>query len=458
MVKFGKLRKLYFVGIGGIGMSGMAEMLFNLGYQVCGSDLMESEVTDHLQEIGIPVYFEHKAENVGDANLVVYSAAVPQDNPELEYARQNKIIIVRRAEMLSELMRMKYSIGIAGTHGKTTTTSLIGQIMTHAGLDPTVIVGGRVIQFETNIKLGHSDYLVAEADEYDRSFLRMTPTEAVLTTLEEDHLDCYEDIDDLKRAFLQFANKVPFYGSVFINMDDPNLVSLIPELNHPVVTFGLASQADYQISNIKVEQHSTSFDVRTRRDELGRVTVGLPGVFNAMNSLAAIAVAMEHEIPFDKISEGLANFRGVNRRFEIIGETRGFMVVDDYGHHPTEVEVTLRAAKQGYDRPLVVVFQPHLYSRTRDFYRDFARALLAADVLIVAKIYPAREEPIEGITGHIIVESAKSFGHQNCHYVDDFELIPEFVSEHAPENSIVMTIGAGSIYRVAPKILEALGK
>jgi UDP-N-acetylmuramate--alanine ligase len=458
MVKFGKLRRLHFVGIGGIGMSGMAEMLFNLGYQVTGSDLAASEVTDHLERIGIKIFYEHKAENVGNSNLVIYSSAVPMDNPELEFARNNKIIIVRRAEMLAELMRMKYSIGIAGTHGKTTTTSLIGQVMTDAGMDPTVIVGGRVIQFETNIKLGHSDYLVAEADEYDRSFLRMAPTDAVLTTLEEDHLDCYEDIDDLKRAFLEFANKVPFFGTVYVNMDDHNLVPLIPEINHPVVTFGMASQADYQIANMSFEGHNSSFDVKTRQTELGRVTIRLPGLFNIMNSLAAIAVCMEHEIPFETIAESLANFRGVNRRFEIIGEVGGYTVIDDYAHHPTEVEVTLRAAKRGYNRPIIAIFQPHLYSRTQDFYREFAKALLSADIMIVTKIYPAREEPIEGVSGRLIVEAAKSFGHQNCHYVDDLSLIPEFVGDHLIDDALIMTIGAGTIYRAAPKIVEALKK
>lgn len=458
MVKFGKLRKLHFVGIGGIGMSGMAEMLFNLGYDITGSDLAQSEVTDHLEEIGIKVTIGHKAENVGDANLVVYSSAVPLDNPELEFARQKKIIIVRRAEMLAELMRMKYSIGIAGTHGKTTTTSLIGQIMTDAGMDPTVIVGGRVIQFETNIKLGHSDYLVAEADEYDRSFLRMVPTDAVLNTLEEDHLDCYEDIEDLKKAFLEFANKVPFFGTVYINMDDRNLVTLIPGIKHPVVTFGLASQADYQIANVSFDKNRTSFDVKTKMQELGRVEIRLPGLFNAMNSLAALAVCMELEIPFKKIKESLASFRGVNRRFEIIGEVNGYMVVDDYGHHPTEVEVTLRAAKKGYNRPIIAIFQPHLFSRTQDFYRDFAKALLSADVMIVAKIYPAREKPIEGVTGQLIVDAARSFGHNDCHYIDDLTMIPEFVKDHLQDNAIIMTIGAGSIYRVAPKIVEALKK
>ena len=458
MVKFGKLRRLHFVGIGGIGMSGMAEMLFNLGFSVTGSDIAPSEVTDHLEEIGITVDFEHRAENVGDANLVVYSSAVPQENPELVYARQKKIIVIRRAEMLAELMRMKYAIGIAGTHGKTTTTSLIGNIMTDAGLDPTVIVGGRVIQFETNIKLGHSDILVAEADEYDRSFLRMAPTDAVLTTLEEDHLDCYKDINDLKQAFTEFANKVPFFGTVYLNMDDPNLVSLIPKINHPVVTFGLASQADYQIANVRYAGHSSSFDVKTKKHELGRVNLKLPGLFNVMNALAAIAVCMEQEIPFDDIQEALSNFKGVNRRFEIIGEVDNYIVVDDYGHHPTEVEATLRAAKQGYNRPVIAIFQPHLFSRTRDFYNEFAKALLTADVMIVAKIYPAREEPIEGVSGNMIVEAARSFGHQNCHYIDDLSLIPEFIKDYLMEDAIIMTIGAGSIYRVAPKILEALRK
>jgi UDP-N-acetylmuramate--alanine ligase len=457
-MKFGKIKKLHFVGIGGIGMSGIAEMLHNQGFVITGSDLVSTEVTDRLVQLGIKVHFEHRAEYVGDAHAVVISSAVHEDNAEVTAARQSKIPVIRRAEMLGELMRTKFGIGIAGTHGKTTTTSLIGWVLTEGGFDPTVIVGGRVVQYGTNVKFGTGECMVAEADEYDRSFLNLTHSMAVVTSLEADHLDYYGTFDAIKEAFVQFANKVPFYGNIFLNMDDENVLTLIPELKRPITTFGFTTQADIRASSPSYKERSSTFMMHRNGTELGQITINLPGVFNIRNALAAAAVALEFEMPWTRISNALASFKGVIRRFEIKGEINGIMVVDDYAHHPTEIEVTLRAAKVGYNRPIVAVFQPHLYSRTNDFYREFAKALLLSDMLIVTRIYAAREKPMSGISGEMIVKAAHGYGHRNCHYVDDMHAVPEYINRRMIKNSIVMTIGAGDIYHIGPEILKELGK
>lgn len=455
-MKFGKIKKLHFVGIGGIGMSGIAEMLHNEGFAITGSDLVATEVTDHLVDLGISISFEHAAENVGDAHAVVISSAVHDDNPEVVAAHKSKIPVIRRAEMLGELMRTKFGIGIAGTHGKTTTTSLTGFVLTEGGFDPTVIVGGRVQQYGTNVKFGTGDCMVAEADEYDRSFLTLTHSMAVITSLEADHLDYYGTFDKIREAFIQFANQVPFYGNIFLNMDDENVVSLIPELKRPIVTFGLTTQADVRASSPTYDKHSSAFKVHHNGNKVGEMTINLPGLFNVRNALAAIAVGLEFEMPLDKIRAAIENFHGVIRRFEIKGEVDGIMVVDDYAHHPTEIEVTLRAAKVGYHRPIVAIFQPHLYSRTNDFYREFAKALLLSDMLIVTHIYAAREEPVVGVSGEMIVNAASDYGHRNCHYIDNMHDVPPFVCENRIDNAIVMTIGAGDIYHIGPEILKEL--
>lgn len=457
-MKFGKIKKLHFVGIGGIGMSGIAEMLHNEGYIITGSDLVSTEVTDHLVDLGIKISFEHKGEQVGDSHAVVISSAVDDENPEVIAAVNSKIPVIRRAEMLGELMRTKFGVAIAGTHGKTTTTSIVGYTLTDGGFDPTVIVGGRVQQYGTNVKFGTGDCMVAEADEYDRSFLNLTHSMAVITCLEADHLDYYGTFEAIREAFIEFANKVPFYGNIFINIDDKNLVSLIPELKRPVKTFGLTTQASIRASDLSYVQHSSTFTVHQNGNELGKATINLPGIFNVRNALAAIAVGLEFDMPWEKIRDALASFKGVIRRFEIKGETGGIMVVDDYAHHPTEIEVTLRAAKIGYGRPLVAIFQPHLYSRTNYFYREFAKALLLSDMLIVTKIYAAREKPLPGVSGEMIVSAASDYGHKNCHYIDDMRQIPQFVKDNRIDGSIVMTIGAGDIYHIGEDLLEVLEK
>ncbi len=455
-MRFGKIKRLHFVGIGGIGMSGIAEMLYDEGFAVTGSDLVQSEVTDHLVELGISICFEHKAENVGGAHAVVISSAIRDDNPEVTAAKESMIPVIRRAEMLGELMRAKYGVGIGGTHGKTTTTSIVGAVLTAGGFDPTVIVGGRVQQYGTNVKAGGGAFMVAEADEYDRSFLNLTHSMAVITSLEADHLDYYGDFESIREAFIEFANIVPFYGTIILNMDDENVVSLISDLKRPVRTFGFTTQAAVRASNPSFDQGVSTFTVHSNGDTLGEVSIRMPGIFNIRNALAAIAVGLEFDIPWEKIKSALEGFSGVVRRFEMKGEESGVMVVDDYAHHPTEVEETLKAARTGYGRPLVAVFQPHLYSRTKDFYRDFAKALLLSDMLIVTRIYAAREEPMPGVSAEMIVTAAREYGHKNCHYIDDMREVPQFIAEHRIDNSMVMTIGAGDIYQVCPEILEVL--
>lgn len=455
-MKFGKVKKLHFVGIGGIGMCGIAEVLHNQGYRITGSDLYLTEVTEHLTQIGIKVFEGHTAGNINDADALVISSAVHSGNPEVEAAREKQIPIIRRAEMLGELMRMKFGIGVAGTHGKTTTTSILGHILVECGVDPTVMVGGRVVSFATTVKLGEGEYLVAEADEYDRSFLRLTPSLAVLTSLEADHLDYYKDLAEIKAAFCEFANKVPFYGTIHLNLDDGNLVSLFPELVRPIRTFGFKTQAQTRATEIEQSGTSIGFTVHHEEKKLGRAELPLPGRYNVSNALAAISVALEFELEWSKIEAAINSFQGVVRRFQLIGEKRGVKVYDDYAHHPTEVEVMLNAARQAFGGKLIVIFQPHLYSRTQDFAEEFAQALLTSDVLILARLYAAREEPIEGVTSNLIAQAAKRFGHKQASYVEDTASIPQQVAALAESGDVVFTVGAGDIYRTAPKIVEAL--
>ncbi len=451
-----KMKRIHFVGIGGIGMSGIAESLAAQGFEISGSDLNESSITAHLLECGCTVFTGHKPAHVTGANAVVYSSAVSAENPEIMEARRLGIPVIRRAEMLAELMRLKAGVGVAGTHGKTTTTSMIGHILTEAGLDPTVIVGGVMRGLGTNARLGASDILVAEADEYDRSFLKLTPVMAVLTTLEAEHLDTYGTYEALREAFLIFANSAPFYGLVAVCNDEPNLVDILPEIDRPVITYGANPHADLRISDIASGQMSAC-TVWRGKEELGRLELPLPGIHNLRNALGALAVAMELEVPFDVAAKALKEFSGVRRRFELRGEERGISVYDDYAHHPTEVRATLTAAREAFNgRRIVGVFQPHLYSRTQTFYREFAQALLQADVLMVCDVYPAREKPIEGITGQIIVDQAKKYGHRNVHYLRRREEIVHKLAPMLEEGDLVITLGAGDIYKTSDDLLKTL--
>lgn len=439
-------------------MSGIAEVLLNMGYVVTGSDLRISTVTQHLEELGAIIYQGHTAENVGDADVVVISSAVRGDNVEIHAAAEKNIPIIRRAEMLAELMRMKYGIAVAGTHGKSTTTSLIGEILVIGDFDPTIIVGGKVVNLKSGAKLGTSKYLVAEADEFDRSFLRLAPTIALVTNLEPEHMECYTDFEDLKRAFVEFMNKVPFYGAVIVCLDETNLQEVIPEIDRKVITYGLSTQADLRATKITFAENTSTFEVEARGKNLGEVFVKLLGLHNVKNTLAAIAASLEIGIPFEHIRKALAQFSGVYRRFQIKGEKAGVMVVDDFAHHPTEVKATLQASKLGYSKRTVAIFQPHLYSRTQQFYQEFGKAFLYSDVLIVTDVYPSREDPIEGVNGNLIVQAAKNFGHRNAIYIPDKETLPEKVLPLLEENDMVITMGAGNIYKVGEKLLELLEK
>ncbi|KAB2844008.1 MAG: UDP-N-acetylmuramate--L-alanine ligase, partial [Ignavibacterium sp.] len=382
-----------------IGMSGIAEILFSQGFIISGSDKSLSEVTDRLQKIGITVYEGHSPENLKDADVLVYSSAVSMDNPEIKAAIAKKIPIIKRSEMLAETMRMKYGIGIAGTHGKTTTTSMVGLTLTEGGIDPTIIVGGKLSSLGgTNARLGNGEFIVVEADEFDRTFLKLTPTIAAITTLETEHLDTYKDLDDIKGAFTEFANKVPFYGFVTLCIDEPALKEIMPRINKKIITYGLSAEADVRAVNITHNGFTSSFKVEYSGKELGEITLKIPGDHNIKNSLVAVVIAIELGVDFKIIKSALESFSGVFRRFEV-KYNKEILVIDDYAHHPTETEATLKAVRDGWNRRLIVVFQPHLYSRTKDFYQEFGKAFLNSDVFICTDIYPARELPLEGITG-----------------------------------------------------------
>jgi UDP-N-acetylmuramate--alanine ligase len=456
---FSSIKKIHFVGIGGIGMSGIAEILLDQGFRVSGSDRGLSEVTERLQKLGADIFEGHRAENiVEDVDALVYSSAVSLDNPEVLEAQRRKIPVIRRAEMLAEVMRLKYGIGIAGTHGKTTTTSMISLVLMEGNLDPTVIVGGKLSGLGgTNARLGRGDFIVVEADEFDRSFLSITPTIAVLTTLETDHLDCYRDLEDIKGAFIQFASKVPFYGFVVLCLDEPALLDIMPQLSKKkIITYGLNPQADVQAVDIRHKDNTSTFTVVRDGIDLGPVTIQVPGNHNVQNSLAAIAVGLHLGVSFDNVRAGIEKFAGVYRRWEKKGEVNGITVYDDYAHHPTECRATLAGTKAGWRRRVVCVFQPHLYTRTRDFYEEFGKSFLLSDVLVVTDVYPAREEAIQGISGELIVNAAKRFGHKDAQYVPDKKQIPDHLTSIVKSGDIVITMGAGDIWKYGEEFLKKM--
>ncbi|MBL7190109.1 UDP-N-acetylmuramate--L-alanine ligase [bacterium] len=453
---FRKFRKIHFIGIGGIGMSGIAEILHNLGFEITGSDLQKTAVTDRLESLGIRIYQGHSGENLGEAEVAVYSSAVAGDNSEVACARQRGIPVIRRAEMLSELMRMKFGIAVAGTHGKTTTTSMIGTVLEHAGMDPTVIVGGLSPVTGSNARLGKSEFLVVEADEFDRSFLKLTSTIAVITTLELEHLDCYSDMDDLKRAFAEFANKTPFFGTVILCIDEPAVRDLLPLIDRPKLTYGFDSNADIRCGRIEISGMKSRFQIYNKDEELGWAELAVLGRHNIKNALAATAAALELDIPFTKIVEGLKKFTGVKRRFEIKGEIGGVMVVDDYAHHPTETAVTLEAVRNSFDRRIIAVFQPHLYSRTRDFHEDFGKSFKNSDILILAPIYPAREKPLPGVSTVLIAEAARKAGHPDVRYIENKDFIAKELAVLVKPGDIVITMGAGDIWKSGEELCGIL--
>ena len=450
-----RVRRLHLVGIGGAGMSGIAEVLHENGCVVTGSDMGEGAVIDYLKHLGIRVDNKHEAKNVAEADLVVYSSAIPYDNPELVEARARRIPVIRRAEMLGELMRMKYTLAIAGTHGKTTTTSIVGEIWEEAGLDPTIIVGGVVKGKGSGAKVGKGDYLIAESDEFDRSFLSMMPSSAIVTNIDADHLDTYENIDEIKEAFVQFINKIPFYGQAILCIDDPNVQQIYSKVRKPVITYGFSRQAKYRIDNLRFEKGFPHFEIFNDKKSLGECQLQIPGRHNVLNATAAVALAMEEGISADIARKAVAAFEGVQRRFELIGEKNDVLVFDDYAHHPTEATATLQGFRDAFpDRRVIVAFQPHLFSRTRDQHEAFGSAFANCDVLLCTDIYPARERPIEGVTGALVSDSALAFGHRNARFVGDQANLLPILKEELRPGDVVVLMGAGNIWKLGQKILE----
>lgn len=457
---FKKYQHIHFVGIGGIGMSGIAEVLLNLGYRISGSDAKKSAITDRLETLGAKVFEGHNAANVNDAQVVVTSTAVRPDNPEVVEATRKQVPVIPRAEMLAELMRLKYGIAIAGSHGKTTTTSMVATVLDRAGVDPTIVVGGRVNTLGSNARLGRGDFMVVEADESDKSFLKLSPTIAVVTNIDLEHLDFYSGIEEIRDHFVQFVNKVPFYGSVIICLDDANIQMIIPQITRRVITYGMRAHAEIAASDVQIERENfgSSFTVRRRGEELGRIKLNVPGEHNVCNALAAVAVALDLEVDFAKIAEGLEAFTGAGRRFEIKGQvpadSKGILVVDDYGHHPTEIRATLAAAKTS-GRRLVVLFQPHRYSRTAALRDEFARSFYDAEVVLLADIYAASEDPIPGVTAQALAEDIEKFGHRNVRYVGSVENGAQVLLDVAQPGDLVLTLGAGNVWRAGEEFLTA---
>ncbi len=458
MVKRGyrKLKHIHMVGIGGTGMNGIAEVLLNLGYRVSGSDIQANEATHRLERLGARIAVGHKAENLADADVVVISSAIRPDNVEVQKAKMAKIPVIPRAEMLAELMRMKYGIAVAGSHGKTSTTSMTALILLAGGYDPTIIVGGRLNTIGANAKLGAGDFIVAEADESDRSFLFLSPFIAVLTNIDEEHLDQYRDIDEIKKTFVNFANKVPFYCPIVLCLDDPNLQSIIPEFDRKIITYGFSTQSDFYSRDDRYGEFSSRSTIYYKGSRLGELKLNVPGRHNILNALAATAVGMDLEIPAQTIFQALENYTGTGRRFELKKTVKDIMIIDDYAHHPAEIKATLDAAKQGWKRRVVAVFQPHRYTRLSHLMSSFATAFNQADVLVVTEVYPAGETPIPGVTGKALYEAIVELGHKQACFEPDPARIPELIAGLAKPNDIILVLGAGNINRTIPGIIEKL--
>jgi UDP-N-acetylmuramate--alanine ligase len=456
-VRFLRLRRIHFVGAGGVGMSGIAEiLLLATPLEISGCDAARSENTDRLEKLGARISIGHDPSHAASADLLVISSAIGECNAEVAAARERGIPVIRRAEMLGEIMRLKQGIAVAGTHGKTTTTSLTGLVLTEAGFDPTIVVGGRVHILGTNARLGKGEYLVAEADEYDRSFLELTPVVAIVTNVEADHLDTYRDLDDIVDAFSTFANRVPFFGSVVLCADDAGARRLLPRLHRRAIAYGESEDAQIRARNVRLGPEETRFEVwESAAGLLGEVRLRLPGRHNVANALAAIAVGRELLVPFDVIGRALASFTGVVRRFERKGERDGVLVVDDYAHHPTEIRATLSAARQVYpDRRLVALFQPHLYSRTRDFAEEFGQALAGADVNFVMDVYASREAPVPGVTGELVADAARRAGHAQVIYAHERKGVVDCLERTLRPGDVLLTLGAGDVVRFGEEYLS----
>jgi len=450
-----RIQRVHFVGIGGSGMSGIAEVLLNLGYTVSGSDLKRTATTDRLVSLGARVHEGHAADHAMGAHVVVVSAAIRRENPEVLEARRHGVPVIPRAEMLAELMRLKYGVAVAGSHGKTTTTSMVALVLDRGGLDPTVVVGGRLGVLGSGARLGKGEFLVAEADESDRSFLKLTPTVAVVTNIDREHLDTYRDLADVQEAFLGFVNKVPFYGGAVLCLDDPPVQDILPRVERRVVTYGLSHQANVSARDLELQPAGASYTATLDGRSLGEVTLAVPGAHNVANSLAALAVGLDLEVPFAAIQKGLESFTGVDRRFQVRGEVDGVLVVDDYGHHPTEIRVTLEALRRrAGERRTVVLFQPHRFTRTQALWDEFCRAFHQADVLLLTDVYPASEEPIPGITAEALARAVAERGHRQASWAGDLGSATERLVAEARPGDVVLTLGAGSVWTAGEELLR----
>jgi UDP-N-acetylmuramate--alanine ligase len=448
---------IHFVGIGGIGMSGIAELLLNLGYKVSGSDIKRSDITDRLESLGGTIFKEHAAEHMEGADVVVVSSAIDPDNPEVQAAGQSSIPVIPRAEMLAELMRLKYSIAIAGAHGKTSTTSIVASVLAKGGLDPTVVIGGKLKSIGSNAVLGQGDFIVAEADESDGSFLKFSPTIAVVTNIDKEHLDFYEDLDAIKTVFSNFLDRIPFYGLAVLCLDNEPIQELIPQLKKRYTTYGMSSQADFHIRDVSFGNQKSGFNIYHHGEKLGHITLNLPGIHNVYNATASIAVGVELNIAFDQIKSALETVEGVQRRLEIKGETNDIIVIDDYGHHPTEIKITLKTIEENWpDRRKVVVFQPHRYSRTQALFDEFSRAFYQSDVLLVMPIYAASEKKIKDVSSQNLCEEIKAHGHKEVIYVDGFKAALSHLKQTLQPRDLLLTLGAGDVWKVGMEVLKKL--
>jgi len=447
---------IHFVGIGGIGMSGIAELLLNLRYKVSGSDLKASDITENLKTLGGIIFVGHHADHISDADVVVTSSAVGHDNSEVLAAKQASIPVIPRAEMLAELMRLKFSIAVAGAHGKTTTTSIVASVLAQGGLDPTVVIGGKLKSVGTNAVLGQGDFIVAEADESDGSFLKYSPTIAVVTNIDREHLDFYQDLDAIKSVFLDFIDRIPFYGLAVLCLDNESIQDLIPEIKKRYTTYGMSAQADFQIKDVKFEKRRSRFSIHKEGQKLGNITLNLPGIHNVYNATASIAVGIELDVPFAAIQTALETLEGVQRRLEIKGEVNGITVVDDYGHHPTEIKITLEAVEKCWpDSRKVVVFQPHRYSRTQALFDDFTRSFYQSDVLLVLPIYAAGEKRIEGLSGQDLCEGIRAHGHKEVFCATDMQKALAYLKKNLKPGDMLLTLGAGDVWKVGAELLKS---
>ncbi len=451
-----RVKNIHFVGIGGIGMSGIAEVLLNLGYNISGSDLESTDITSRLESLGARIFQGHRSSNLTHADVVVKSTAVGEDNPEVMEAHSRNVPVIPRAEMLAELLKLKYSIAVSGCHGKTTTTSMVSTVLAHGGLDPTMVIGGRLDSIGSNARLGEGDFIVAEADESDGSFLRLNPYMAVITNIDREHLDYYPGIGEIKDAFLQFANSVPFYGSVILCGDCDNVRDILPRVKRRAITYGIYNDSDFRAADISFEGFTSRFSIYHKDVLMGEVEIKVPGLFNVYNAVAAIAVGMELGMDFSTIREGIRTYQGVHRRLEIIGEAEGITVVDDYGHHPTEIKAVLAAAKNAWKRRLIVVFQPHRYTRTKALFDEFLSSFDDADLLILTDIYAASEKEIQGINSMSLSKGIQDQGHSNVMYLSGFGEIADHLCSLIRPGDVVMTLGAGSVWRLGKDLLKRL--